>query len=98
MRKTAVALAAASLTLLASTSVVAAEYGDSVSAAPSAEAMSVDLILIRPLGVVATVLGTGLFIASLPLDLIAWNFKDPAKRLVVEPAKFTFTRDLGDIP
>ncbi len=99
MRKTAVALAAASLALCASTSTLAADYyGDSVNAAPSAEVMAFDLVVIRPLGVVATVAGVGLFVLSLPIDLITWNVKDPAKRLVVEPAKFTFSRDLGDIP
>ncbi|HZP14157.1 MAG TPA: hypothetical protein VFB36_17200 [Nevskiaceae bacterium] len=98
MRKTAVAFAAASLALCASTSTLAEDYGDSVSAAPSAEVMAFDLVVIRPLGVVATVAGVALFVASLPIDLFTWNVKDPAKRLVVEPAKFTFTRDLGDIP
>ena len=98
MRRLAVALAAASFALCANTSALAADYADTVSAAPSPEAMAVDFILIRPVGIVATVAGVGLFIASLPFDLFAMNFKDPAQKLIVEPAKFTFTRDLGDIP
>ncbi|HUS23409.1 MAG TPA: hypothetical protein VM369_00545 [Candidatus Binatia bacterium] len=62
---------------------------------PSGEAMAFDLFIVRPLGLVGTVLGTAIFIVSLPVDLISFNFADPARRLVIEPAKFTFTRDLG---
>jgi hypothetical protein len=65
--------------------------------APSAEAMSLDLFLVRPLSLVGTVLGTAVFIVSTPFCLLAWNFEDPARRLVVEPAKYTFARELGDL-
>ena len=68
MRRLAVALAAASFALAANTSALAADYADTVSAAPSPEAMAVDLLVIRPVGIVATVAGVGLFIASLPID------------------------------
>jgi len=97
MRKTILALAAAASLSMATTPALADEYGDSISAAPSPEAMAFDLVVIRPLGFAATVVGTVLFVASLPIDLIAWNVKDPAHRLVVEPARFTFTRDLGEM-
>lgn len=65
--------------------------------APSAEAMSLDLFLIRPVSLAATVLGTAVFIVSTPFCLLAWNFEDPARRLILEPAKYTFARDLGDL-
>jgi len=65
--------------------------------APTAESMSLDLFLIRPVSLVATVLGTAVFIVSTPFCLLAWNFEDPARRLVIEPAKYTFARDLGDL-
>ena len=96
MRKTIVALAAAA-GLLVATLPAMADEADSISAAPSAEAMAFDLVVVRPLGVVATIAGTVLFVASLPIDLLAWNIHDPAQRLVVEPARFTFTRDLGEM-
>ena len=98
LRKITAALAAATLMSVASTVAIAAEdYGDSVSAAPSPEAMAFDLVVVRPLGVAATVIGVGLFVLSLPVDLITWNVKDPAKRLVGDPARYTFARDLGEM-
>lgn len=97
LRKISAALVAATALTLGSTAAQAEEYGDSINAAPSAEAMAMDLIVIRPLGVVATVLGVGLFVAELPIALITWNLHDPAQRLVVEPARFTFSRQLGDM-
>jgi len=50
----------------------------------------------RPLGLVATVLGTVVFVASLPFQALAGNVADPARKLVVEPAAFTFVRPLGE--
>jgi hypothetical protein len=97
LRKTFVALAAAAVVMLANPPAYAEDYADSISSAPSAEAMAFDLVLIRPLGVVATVAGVGLFVLSLPIALFTWDIKDPAQRLVVEPARFTFARDLGQM-
>jgi hypothetical protein len=68
-----------------------------VNNAPTAEAMTFDLFVMRPLGLVGTVLGTAVFIVSLPVDLITWNFADPATRLVRDPARYTFVRALGDL-
>ena len=65
---------------------------------PSAGAMVVDLILIRPVSLVATLLGSVLFIVQLPLDLIQNTPPvNPAQKLVVEPARYTFTRPLGQM-
>lgn len=68
-----------------------------IDRAPSAEAMVFDLFVMRPLGLVGTVAGAAIFVVSLPFDAIAWNFSDPARRLVGEPAQFTFTRPLGEL-
>jgi hypothetical protein len=42
------------------------------------------------------VIGSGLFIISLPFSLLGRNTGDALDYLVVDPAKFTFTRSLGD--
>ncbi|WP_022976344.1 hypothetical protein [Nevskia ramosa] len=63
--------------------------------APSGMAMAADLLIARPLGLAATLLGTAVFVVSLPFQALAGNFADPAQSLVVEPATFTFTRPLG---
>lgn len=62
----------------------------------SAGKMVIDGLLIRPLGIVATVAGSVLFLVSLPFSALGGNVKKAAKKLVIEPAKFTFTRPLGD--
>ncbi|MDP3859138.1 MAG: hypothetical protein Q8Q73_15395 [Stagnimonas sp.] len=67
-----------------------------VEDSPGAGAMAFDLIFIRPLGLVSTVLGTGVFILQLPFNFGAENNKDKAfEKLVKEPARYTFTRQLG---
>lgn len=68
-----------------------------VDNAPSGVAMALDLAVARPLGLAVTVLGTAVFIAQLPLDLLGWQSPAaPARKLVMEPARFTFSRPLGD--
>ena len=57
--------------------------------------MVVDLLLVRPLGLVSMVAGTAVFIVSLPFSALGRNIKASAKKLVLEPARFTFARPLG---
>lgn len=89
-------IAAAALALSAMSA--QAQDRDGIDNSPSAAAMAVDFVLVRPLGLVATILGTGLFIAQLPFDVV---MKDgaavPAQKLVVDPAAFTFRRPLGQM-
>jgi len=65
---------------------------------PGAGAITFDLIFIRPLALVSTVLGTGVFILQLPFDIGPENRVDKAfETLVKEPARYTFTRQLGSL-
>ena len=61
-----------------------------------AGAKAADLIFARPLGLVALVLGSAIFIVSLPFSALGGNAKEASQKLVVDPAKFTFKRALGD--
>jgi hypothetical protein len=70
---------------------------DDVDDAPTAEQMALDLVLVRPLSLAGTVLGTAVFIVALPFNVITLNLSDPARRLILEPAQYTFTRELGDL-
>ena len=54
-----------------------------------------DLFIIRPLLFTGTILGSCGFIVTLPFTLIGRNTKHAAKKLVVEPAQYTFTYPLG---
>ena len=62
----------------------------------SGEKMIFDFIVVRPLGIVATTVGTCFFIVSLPFSLAGGNTKDAYQKMVVEPASYTFKRPLGD--
>ncbi len=61
----------------------------------NAPAMIFDLVLLRPLGLVGFAVGTAFFVVSLPFSLLGGNTGEAAQKLVVEPAKYTFTRPLG---
>jgi hypothetical protein len=95
------ALAAAALLCTAAVAAdqTAAEAGPTIEldGAPTAEQMALDIVLVRPLSLVGTVLGTAVFIVALPINALTLNFKDPARRLILEPAKYTFVRPLGDL-
>ena len=58
--------------------------------------MAVDAIIVRPLGLVATVLGSAFFIVSLPFSALGGNTQEAYERLIEDPAKFTFKRPLGE--
>ncbi len=65
---------------------------------PSAEKIAADILLARPLGFAALVVGTVLSLIALPFSLLGgYDHKEVHQKLVVEPAKFTFTRPMGDI-
>lgn len=70
--------------------------GHSLDEENSGALMTADLILARPLGIVATVLGCAVFVVSLPFSALGGNTKQASQKLVKEPASFTFTRPLGE--
>lgn len=63
--------------------------------APPAYAMIGDLLVARPLLIAGTVIGTGVFLVSLPFTLLGGNVGEAGHALVVEPAKAAFVRCLG---
>jgi len=62
----------------------------------TAEGMAVDLVVLRPLGIVATVLGAATHVVGLIFSIPGGNAAESGEILVKDPAKFTFTRPLGD--
>lgn len=62
---------------------------------PTALAMTGDLLIARPLGIVVTTLGTAAFIVSLPFSAAGGNVAQAADTLVKGPARETFVRCLG---
>ena len=63
----------------------------------SAEAIIADGLLMRPGGIVATVLGTAVFVVTLPFSIPTRSVDKAAQKLIVDPARFTFVRPLGQI-
>jgi hypothetical protein len=59
--------------------------------------MAADALLVRPLGLVATVVGSVLFVVALPFSALGGNIDEVGQRLVVDPALFTFKRPVGDL-
>jgi len=55
-----------------------------------------DAVLGRPVGLAATVVGSVVFVVSLPFAATSGSVKSTADALVGKPARFTFTRKLGD--
>ena len=61
----------------------------------SAEKMATDIVFIRPLGLAGTAVGSVFYVVSLPFTLLGGNAGEAGKKLVVEPAAYTFARPLG---
>ncbi len=93
--------AAAAVLLAASASAMAedstnASFNSVADTTPSSGAIAMDVLVLRPLSLVGTLLGTAVFVVGLPFEALSGDVSGPANRLVAQPAKFTFTRRLGD--
>lgn len=90
MRRTVVILVAA--ILLAGTSRPARAFDDNTF-----EAVAADIVVVRPFSFVATVLGSALFLVSLPVTAISKSTPQAAEALVLRPGRMTFTRPVGEL-
>jgi hypothetical protein len=88
MRKKIVALFVAIALIVAS---VPAFGGES-----PVESIPVDVLVVRPLTLVATVVGTAIFVVGLLFSIPSQTVGYTAQKLIVEPFKFTFTRPVGE--
>ncbi|MEA1967646.1 MAG: hypothetical protein U9N77_05460 [Thermodesulfobacteriota bacterium] len=86
-----------SLTLFMITAVNAAAFAQNNKTEPSYEAMAADLLMMRPLGLVSTALGTVLFFVALPFNLHSKELVKRAEKILIkEPSAYTFSRPLGE--
>jgi hypothetical protein len=91
-------LAVTCATLLLSTALTTAASAQTRSQGDAANApAAVDVILLRPAGFVSLVVGTGLFLATLPIVAITRPHEvgTPFEALVVRPAKFVWADPIG---
>ena len=72
------------------------------SAAPAcaeitqSDVVVIDVALIRPVGIVSVVVGTALFILSLPVSIPSGSVGTAANSLVKDSFEYTFIRPVGD--
>lgn len=92
IKHSAAAILAATLTLAGG---LAGAQDGPANPPPSADSTAADLLIARPGGLVATVLGAAVFVVGLPFTLINGSTGQAAQKLVVEPAQYTFSRPLG---
>ena len=59
--------------------------------------VAADALVLRPACLVATVIGSAIFVVALPVAAISKSVKKTANALVVKPANATFTRPLGEM-
>ena len=85
-------LCATSLVHAAEDSYMAKDRGD-----VSAEAIIVDGLLLKPAGVLATLVGTVAFVVTLPFSIPTRSVDKAAQKLILDPARYTFVRPLGQI-
>ena len=70
-------------------------FADEIDYTPAA--VGADALVVRPACFVVTVLGTGLFIATLPIALISRSVDKSAHALISVPGYQTFGRKLGNL-
>lgn len=58
--------------------------------------MAVDLVLVRPLGIAASVIGAAGFVIALPFTLASGSTGETACEWIGAPLDYTFRRPLGD--
>jgi hypothetical protein len=59
--------------------------------------MAIDVLIARPITFAATMVGSALFVVSLPIAATSRSIKASAETLIAAPARDTFTRPLGDL-
>ncbi len=85
------------ITLLCTAAIILATTAPTLASnEPAADRVAADAVVMRPAMFAATVLGSAIFVVSLPVAAMSKSVKSTADTLVVAPAKGTFTRKLGD--
>ena len=75
-----------------------AREGVTINERPQEVAMFFDSVFARPALILSTVIGTGLFAATLPFSVLGGNVGEAANHLVKVPATSAFLRCLGCTP
>jgi hypothetical protein len=63
---------------------------------PEGGEMIYDAVIVRPIGMVATAIGSVFFVLTLPFSAAGDNVDAAQEELIKRPARFTFKRPLGE--
>ncbi len=63
---------------------------------PAAGVIAVDVLVVRPISFVGSILGTVFFVVALPVSIPSGSVDVVARKMIVEPWKFTFSRPIGE--
>jgi len=81
---------------------ISVSFGSAVMAQGNTEtdgndpgAMTFDLLVVRPLSMLATLLGSAAFVVSLPFSAMGDNIEPAYEKMIESPAVYTFYRPLG---
>jgi hypothetical protein len=95
VQKSLVLVVVASLLIIPfGSAALAQEYFEAEN--PSGGAMMFDLLVVRPVALIATAVGAVTFVLSSPFSALGDNIDAAGQKLVKEPAAYTFKRPLGE--
>lgn len=66
-------------------------------AEPTSDEVAADLLFVRPVAFCSIIVGSGIFVVSLPFTIPTKNLGQAWRKLVVAPAKYTFIKPLGQL-
>ena len=95
LKKSIIFSVIAALVLVPFGPVLAASDDPFVDDDPESLKMAVDIVMVRPLGIAATLVGTALCIVAFPFSALGGDTSTPFEKLVKDPYNFTFNRQLG---
>ena len=97
VKQSTVLLIALSLVLIPLGSQVLAQAEVDEPYPNNALSMTFDLCVMRPISAAATILGSAVFVLSLPFTAISNTIPTASEKLVKDPFHFTVTRPLGTL-
>jgi hypothetical protein len=64
---------------------------------PSPDEVAADLLFIRPVAFSSIIVGSAIYIVTLPFTIPTGNLGLAGRKLVIEPWKYTFSKPLGHL-
>ena len=82
--------------LLAAVALLITSAPNALADDPSPGLIIADAVIVRPVGVVITVVSSAAFVVALPFAAIARRVPETAENMIAKPARSMFCRPLGD--